>query len=1066
MGFRVSFRGLLLVFTGASLGSLQAHPTSPAINAKPPVAVLSDGRVRVEQGTNVHVLRQVRRAPRVEKAFPAAQDGGSVYPGCLVCHGDIENATAGMGFDLDCTFCHGGDPGALDKEFAHVRPTLPVFNDATVPPLDYDLPYQRFVNPSNLRVAEQTCGLCHATETREIKKSLMATAAGHYAGGLYQNNVVNTKTPIYGTFANQDQDGVVPTHRGAVQGLQDLIRYDPAGDPSKIGTHFAAVPGQACARCHLWSRGKGFRGAVGAEGVYRADGCAACHVLYASDGLSRSADRSLSRTQPGHPRFHAITKAVTTEQCLHCHHRGARIGLSFTGLSQMPPRLPSGPGVPGTTQERFNGDYHFADTNANPPDIHHQLGMHCIDCHTKAESEGDGNLYGHMDQATKIECETCHGRPGEMPTLQDNDGQPLWNLRQVGSDVVLTSKVTGRQHPVPLVKDVVNPQSPRFNPRAARAMDGHHIKAQGGLECYACHSAWMPTCYGCHFERDERQMGLNLVTRQQEFGKVRLDNRVFVTFRRFALGPNSEGRIAPYVVGCQTIADVTAPDGSKLFDFVMPATANGRSGLALNPVNPHTVRGHGDVRTCAECHRSPATLGLGSGNYNLARQRAFVAAADGVRVYDRRTDPRQPRLLGVLPVNQPLALAVQPNVVQGTADDLFVASRASGVSIFDLRNGLPPQPDATLPLRATDVSVAGRHLYVVVEGVGVNVYDIAQPTHPHWLATVPVPSAQRAVPWGIHLFVAAGPAGLVVLDMRNPQAPVLAGALPGINATALKLYAHYQVGPAFAVRAYVADPDFGVRVVDLTTSFARPRLVGRLELPGASGLDTYVRYQPADATKAASERDYLYVAAGTNGLHVYDITQPDAIAHVSELALVGGSARDVDVSSHLAPPGVDDYALVANEPLGLQVVNLNDPRRPALVGTVAAPGVRALLVEVQLMDRFLDEQCNELKENSHPFISNPTRPGMELILSVPDVAEFVDRIFITAIQAGEKQVRVLFRGLAREPSGYALEGAASLLGPWRAQSNAVIIALGDDRFEATLPTPGGPTRFFQIRRTQ
>jgi len=33
---------------------------------------------------------------------------GELYPKCLTCHGDLENATLNMGFDLDCVFCHWG----------------------------------------------------------------------------------------------------------------------------------------------------------------------------------------------------------------------------------------------------------------------------------------------------------------------------------------------------------------------------------------------------------------------------------------------------------------------------------------------------------------------------------------------------------------------------------------------------------------------------------------------------------------------------------------------------------------------------------------------------------------------------------------------------------------------------------------------------------------------------------------------------------------------------------------------------------------------------------------------
>ncbi|MFQ5518245.1 MAG: hypothetical protein ACE5E8_11800, partial [Acidimicrobiia bacterium] len=323
-------------------------------------------------------------------------------PGCLECHGQLEDIHTAA--SVDCTDCHGGDFTTATKDQAHVSPALPVIMDKTTAPLDYDLPYQQFVNPSNLRVVRDTCGACHIPHVDWIMKGLMSTGAGHYAGGLYQAGVTETKTPIYGNFAVTDDDGVVPTAAGAVESLLDLIEYDPAQDQSKFATHYAAVPGQACARCHLWSRGKGFRGAEGAEGTYRADGCAACHMLYGDDGRSTSADASIDHQEQGHPLVHNITRAIPTEQCLRCHHRGARIGLSFTGRSQMPPRLPSGPDVAGTTDVKFNGNYHYADVATNPPDLHGERGLNCIDCHTQAGVMGDGNIYGHMDQATKIEC--------------------------------------------------------------------------------------------------------------------------------------------------------------------------------------------------------------------------------------------------------------------------------------------------------------------------------------------------------------------------------------------------------------------------------------------------------------------------------------------------------------------------------------------------------------------------------------------------------------------------------------------------------------------------------------
>lgn len=887
-------------------------------------------------------------------------------PACLTCHEGIEAIHPQT--KIACTDCHGGDHTQTNKMLAHVQSTLPVIMDKTTAPLDYDLPYQRFVNPSNLRVVKDTCGTCHTPHVGWVMKSLMATGAGHYAGGLYANGVTDSKTPVYGNFAVTDEDGSVPEADGAVPFLLDLITYDASLDQDRFATHYRAVPGQVCARCHLWSRGKGYRGAVGADGTYRADGCAACHMPYANDGLSLSADTAVDHAEQGHPRYHRITDAVATEQCLHCHHRGARIGLSFTGRSQMPPDLPSGPGVAGTTDEKFNGSYHYADPLTNPPDLHGQRGLHCIDCHTQAGIMGDGNIYGHMDQATKIECRTCHGLPSAAGSLVDKDGKALTHVSTLPSgDRILTSKVDAAEHRIPQLFQIVDPASGYYVPRAARAMNHNHLKAEGGLECYACHTAWVPNCFGCHFERDEQLIGTNLITRESEVGKAATANKMFLSMKHFSMGLNAQGKGSPYIVGCQPIADVTSSDGSKKLDLVMPETVNGLSGLALQPVHAHTITAYGGVRTCVECHRSPPSLGLGSGNYAVGRSHAYVAAQDGIRVYERKNELSAPNLLTTLPCARPLAMATLPNGVTGRADFLYTASGTDGVYIFDMRGTLPPPSVARIAgIDAIDVSRVARYLYVSVRDVGVSIYDTQTPDQPTFVTTLPIPSVERAVPWGIHLFVAAGPAGLVILDISDHAMPGLVGTLPGINARDVQLYAHHQAGSAFAARAYVADPDYGVRIVDLLPEYSNPLLVGGLPLVGAVGLDTYTRYVIAEGTTPSREHDYLYVAAGSAGLRVFDITKPDDITQVGSLTTLGGVAMDVDVYSHMTPPGVDDYALIANDGVGLQIVSVGDPTAPSLLGPVAAPGALRVFVDVQQLDRYVDEQGVLLKENSHP----------------------------------------------------------------------------------------------------
>ena len=928
-----------------------------------------DGPVRVDAKDGSVTIRQTRRTA----------GRGEFYPKCLLCHSDIENVTKNMlGLELDCTFCHGGDPMATTIADAHIFPNGNVVYDNRIPPIDDDLAYQKFINPSNLRAVDDTCGICHPSVVRKVRKSMMATTAGHYGGGFYQNGVTDSKTPIYGNFAVIDDDGVVPTDDGAVKSLLDLLIYDASGDQSLFATHYAAVPAQACARCHLWSRGRGYRGAEDVDGTYRADGCAACHMLYANDGLSMSNDASIDHSEPGHPKYHVITKAVPTEQCLHCHHRGARIGLNFTGRAQMPPRLPSGPDVPGTTDERFNRNYHYTVSDTNPQDIHGQAGMHCIDCHTSEGVMGDDNIWGHMDQATKVECRTCHGTPTAMPTLLDNDGEPLINVENTGGEIVLTSKVTGEEHIVPPAIEVI-----ATNPKAACAMNDNHIKSQGGLECYACHSSWVPNCFGCHFERDEQQMGLNLWTREMEIGKVTTNNKIFEALRHFALGPNSEGRVAPYIVSCHPIADVTAADGEKKLDFAMPVTANGLSGLGHNPVQPHTVRGQGEVRTCAECHRSPSTMGFGSGNYTVARERLYTAGGSGVTVYQRNGAAEQPLPTGTLPVvGETHAIASVPHVVEGTAEFLYTAQGANGLAIFDLRENAPVDPVTIIGgIDAIDVARVARYLYVIDAGVGLHIYDNQDPAAASLVSTITMPGAIRVVPWGIHLLVAAGNDGLNIINIADHSNPWIERVIGGMDAIDIRAYAHFQAGSAFASRAYVADPSAGVRIVDLLPDMAVANMIGTLPMTGAVGLDTYTRWIPATEVEPSREHDYLYVAAGSEGMRIYDISEPDAILEIASVDL-GGFATDVDVASQLAPPGVDDYAIIANQHLGLQVVDVSDPRDPVVIGTVpASTGATRVFLEVQQMDRFLDEQGNTLKENSHPFVDTFSRDEIVRILS-------------------------------------------------------------------------------------
>ncbi|HEU4509014.1 MAG TPA: hypothetical protein VFR78_12285 [Pyrinomonadaceae bacterium] len=60
--------------------------------------------------------------------------------------------------------------------------------------------------------------------------------------------------------------------------------------------------------------------------------------------------------------------------------------------------------------QKFNKAVHLND-------IHAERGMHCIDCHFRQDSHGDGNLYNEPRAAIEIACEDCHGTIKQKASL-------------------------------------------------------------------------------------------------------------------------------------------------------------------------------------------------------------------------------------------------------------------------------------------------------------------------------------------------------------------------------------------------------------------------------------------------------------------------------------------------------------------------------------------------------------------------------------------------------------------------------------------------------------------------
>ena len=334
--------------------------------------------------------------------------------GCLSCHAGIEPMHEKTTVVVGCADCHGGTatasaagaaPGSeayvAAQRTAHVQPRHPeAWADPNHPdrissanPIrsytllnDESPEFIRFVNPGDLRVAQQSCGGCHGAEVHKVDRSLMTTSAMLWGGAAYNNGIVSVKNYLFGESYERDgtsrRINTVPPpkpqalEKGVLPSLLPLPRWNVAqpADPlraferggkvdrsnvSEVGNPnlgpFVDEPGRPDMK--LGTRGLGtdtriaagilnihktrlndpmlsFLGTNDQPGDYRTSGCTSCHVIYANDRNPVSAgpyakygnistyqgnDPVIKRSEPGHPLYHRLTRAIPTSQCMVCH---------------------------------------------------------------------------------------------------------------------------------------------------------------------------------------------------------------------------------------------------------------------------------------------------------------------------------------------------------------------------------------------------------------------------------------------------------------------------------------------------------------------------------------------------------------------------------------------------------------------------------------------------------------------------------------------------------------------------------------------------------------------------
>ena len=323
--------------------------------------------------------------------------------------------------------CHGGERLALDADLAHST-------------------MRGGANPSDLTVVQQSCGgeQCHsggAADSRDhiqrVMTSVQSTYSGAIASVLYTFGAQPDLVARYGMDAITDDPVTTST------GVKGLQLFNAALETNPFVQKFA----NNCTSCHINAKP-----AQGKE-YARLSGCSACHT----PGAKTAQSGQIVSKSNGKP-VHQLTTAIPYTQCNTCHNRGNYDLRTMTFV----PR-------PDQPTDRLH-DYYQPISQFTQC----EWKLDCIDCHTRTEAMGDGDIHSSKKEIQYIQCKTCHGTPTALPqtkTLTDSNdlafrladlnmvaelnvgdtilvtekGEPLWNTRVLPDGTYkLISKADGR----------------------------------------------------------------------------------------------------------------------------------------------------------------------------------------------------------------------------------------------------------------------------------------------------------------------------------------------------------------------------------------------------------------------------------------------------------------------------------------------------------------------------------------------------------------------------------------------------------------------------------------------
>ena len=661
---------------------------------------------------------------------------------------------------------------------------------------------------------------------------------------------------------------------------------------------------------------------------------------------------------------------------------------------------------------RRAGEPQFVAPGTNPGktvhlmDIHAEKGMQCADCHFAQDSHGNGLIYGEVANAVEIGCVDCHGSADALPTLRTSGPA----APPKGNDLALLRNPDGKRRfewfdggggrralyqrsivdpnlswEVHLTKDSVDPASPYFNFKAARAKlmsrsggeDGKFAFGPGiaksdrahkdkEIACFSCHLSWTTSCGGCHLPIEA-----NWKTAVNHYEGE--ETRNFATYNpqvarddMFQLGRHMTtkgSQITPVRSTSALVLSSTNANRERIYIQQPPISAPGFSSQAFAPHFPHTVRTQ-ETKTCSDCHVSAAednnavmaqTLLLGTNFVNFVGLNAWTGLEGGVEAV-RVTEWDEPQAV----IGSYLQRFAYPDYwrmhVEQNGRELKNWTRGKTLNPAGAGDSHPVEQFRNVtegtPGRVGCLQLRGEYLYVAQGKGGFHVYDVAS------VANKGVADPILAAPFAGDAQVDTANATCMALPTNQPIAPLrntqlmrdanqeqaflpiynyaaITDSVEGLVLVNVNTFSDGEFRNNKLARALTWNPDgvlTGARHIVLAGEVAyivadKGLVVVDLSDPLKPRVAA-VR-ELVDARASAVQFRYLWVT-DRDGLKLFDVTDLRNPVAIAEGAVPLADARRVYVAR--------TYAYVAAKGEGLVIIDVTRPRTPQIYQRVTLDG--------------------------------------------------------------------------------------------------------------------------------